>query len=1130
MITTQETRDTIYSLLKGCPAGMEISDVLRGLRNRGTHISYLDLEDWLHDNESIKQVEGGGFRLSHDFSAAHIQKRRVIPETGESLESFDDALIWPRLIDYYINCIKEEGKKVYSYRMHQNSSFVLLDKELISSGERFASVARKDQPKFMKTITNRSVFYGYPLYLEWIDSKDGNFRDYKITPIFIIRLEEMKSDPSMGIFQVASSHVRLNPEILTKLRLKERAHFEKVLDAADDQYSSFEERVALAVSELSELGVVDGRNPANSDPTCIDPTCIVRAKNLQLLKDQKPGIYNQCGLFSTGADPYNKRLLEELEQVRNLPAHQIMNSSLGSLLRTKKQNLTAMVTPTNDTYIFPGIGDSLLNAEQSTAVTESFNYPISVITGPPGTGKSEVVASLIINAVLNNMSVLFASRNNKAVQVVQERLEGLSGAHGLIRVGGSHDQQVIQLLDRMEALPMNHDGSFSSLWIVCHQLIDELAILEKSIRKWGELINASAIANESFDIMKRQHMKGVADSEGKIANIDLKVVVEASKWLSSIHNDYKQGAKVKAWVKFKFGSKRGKELLGILKVELEKAELNVESGFPSHMKETGPVLKGILNLVDLLEAFNRVQSVNDAITNAGDLDDILKQTAEARLRLAKQVPVLLDKKVRENTAGVQQDDESDDSLASFRENYKKLIKSKMDDEQRAVRATIQGQTFGSVLKRLPAWSVTSLSVGGRIPLQSSVFDLVIIDEASQCDIASCIPLMVRSKRAVVIGDPLQLSQISNISSVSEQQFLTGHQLNHPMFDHLIHSQKSIYDAARHVVPGRSYTFLSNHYRCDSDIIEFANSAHWYDQRLEVFTDEGALKRPNWWKKGIIWENVESRSAVNGKKYMLPNEIDRAVELVKELEVRNYEGTVGIVCPFRDMTDRIRDAVFGSNISQHFLTGTNFEVQTAHGFQGDARDVIIFVMGIHADMPNGKIWFISDENSNLFNVALSRAKASFIVVGSRNAVSNLNHKKEPIRYLRDFVAYANALEAKEDNHEDVPSDPEFSPEQLWEEKFYKDALKPAGINVISQYRVGPYRLDFGLLHQGRKLDIEVDGERWHKDGGGNRLEKDIDRNIFVKAQGWDVMRFWVYELKEDMEKCLKKIQQWMNSSE
>ena len=55
------------------------------------------------------------------------------------------------------------------------------------------------------------------------------------------------------------------------------------------------------------------------------------------------------------------------------------------------------------------------------------------------------------------------------------------------------------------------------------------------------------------------------------------------------------------------------------------------------------------------------------------------------------------------------------------------------------------------------------------------------------------------------------------------------------------------------------TFLSNHYRCHSDIIKFANTSHWYGRdALEIFTHEESLKRPDWWDKGIIWEQVEVR--------------------------------------------------------------------------------------------------------------------------------------------------------------------------------------------------------------------------------------------------------------------------------
>ncbi len=67
-----------------------------------------------------------------------------------------------------------------------------------------------------------------------------------------------------------------------------------------------------------------------------------------------------------------------------------------------------------------------LNAEQQTAVREALTEPITVITGPPGTGKSQVVTAILVNAAWRGFRVLFASKNNKAVDVVMERMNALS--------------------------------------------------------------------------------------------------------------------------------------------------------------------------------------------------------------------------------------------------------------------------------------------------------------------------------------------------------------------------------------------------------------------------------------------------------------------------------------------------------------------------------------------------------------------------------------------------------------------------------------------------------------------------------------------------------------------------------
>jgi superfamily I DNA/RNA helicase len=81
-----------------------------------------------------------------------------------------------------------------------------------------------------------------------------------------------------------------------------------------------------------------------------------------------------------------------------------------------------------------------LNLEQREAVQSALAAPITVITGPPGTGKSQVVSDILINAAWQGKRVLFASKNNKAVDVVETRINNLGPRPLLLRVGSNQYQ------------------------------------------------------------------------------------------------------------------------------------------------------------------------------------------------------------------------------------------------------------------------------------------------------------------------------------------------------------------------------------------------------------------------------------------------------------------------------------------------------------------------------------------------------------------------------------------------------------------------------------------------------------------------------------------------------------------
>ena len=86
---------------------------------------------------------------------------------------------------------------------------------------------------------------------------------------------------------------------------------------------------------------------------------------------------------------------------------------------------------------------------------------------------------------------------------------------------------------------------------------------------------------------------------------------------------------------------------------------------------------------------------------------------------------------------------------------------------------------------------------------------------------------------------------------------------------------------------------------------------------------------------------------------------------------------------------------------------------------------------------------------------------------------------------------------------------------------------AGLRLIPQYPVEKYLLDFAVVNGDRRLNIEIDGERYHRNWDGELCRRDEIRNQRLMELGWDVMRFWVYQVRDDLEECIARIDQWVS---
>jgi very-short-patch-repair endonuclease len=316
------------------------------------------------------------------------------------------------------------------------------------------------------------------------------------------------------------------------------------------------------------------------------------------------------------------------------------------------------------------------------------------------------------------------------------------------------------------------------------------------------------------------------------------------------------------------------------------------------------------------------------------------------------------------------------------------------------------------------------------------------------------------------------------------------------------------------------------------IIGFSNK-EFYEGRLRVATNYDRLHFPRRDEPVVRWVDVRGHTVRPSTGGAL-NELE-ALAVVKEIERlfdQGYRGTIGVVSPFRAQANRIRDIIHSHDNSAAALVNADFLVDTVHKFQGDERDVIIFSPVVSAGSSDRTLGFLRS-NPNLFNVAITRARAALIVVGDKGHSLNCN-----VPYLSRFAAHTEKVSKRDETISAITTidlghqyptiaNPELVSE--WERLFYTELYRN-GIRTMPQYAVEQYLLDFAVLDGERRLNIEIDGERYHRNWDGELCRRDQIRNQRMMELGWDVLRFWVYQIRDDQAQCVARVKEWIERSQ
>ena len=457
---------------------------------------------------------------------------------------------------------------------------------------------------------------------------------------------------------------------------------------------------------------------------------------------------------------------------------------------------------------------------------------------------------------------------------------------------------------------------------------------------------------------------------------------------------------------------------------------------------------------------------------------------------------------------------------------KALIQRQLSLQRSSVTSRDLIRRAGTALRQLkPCFMMSPTTVAELLPRDSELFDIVIIDEASQMLPCDALGAIGRARQAVIVGDPKQLPpstyfQGGALAAVGADD---GDDMLAPLVESILDLSLSAWQPPR---------YLQWHYRSrHSSLIQFSN-ARFYANRLIVFPgpDEGREE------SGIRFHHVEDGLAKGGLNPVEAERVVRAACAFME-DPGNGDLSLAIVAMNQRQRDQINDMMDtemtrNPAVARYRRRWRNtlypFMVRNLETVQGDERDVIYISTVYGRETAGGPVMrrfgpITHAGGERRLNVLFSRARQRMEVFSSMQAndIAVGPGISEGVRILRDYLEYAatGKIEAGIDTGK--------QPESPFEEHVL-ERLRAQGLDVEPQVGVAGYRIDLGIRHpdypHGYLLGVECDGRTYHS--AQSVRDRDRLREAVLRGLGWDIYRIWSTDWFRDADRELKKLMEYI----
>lgn len=705
------------------------------------------------------------------------------------------------------------------------------------------------------------------------------------------------------------------------------------------------------------------------------------------------------------------------------------------------------------------------NTSQYAAVENAISNQLSVIQGPPGTGKTQTILNIIANILVSGKTVQVVSNNNSATENVQEKLSSSKYNLGfIVAMLGKQDNKKQFIENQISEYPdfsdWEYKGDINELFSEIHSLSQELKMvydLEKKIAKLTSERN-------DIDVEIKHFVNCIEERKAILNTIKLKKKVSSSDimhLLQMVLDKYEKDESVSFWQKiilyFKYGLK-------------EKTIFNQDSD-------------QIISSLQALFYEKRKEEIDKEIDKfKNDVESMHVNTDELTSKSMQYLKHVLAKRYLQNTSRriISEDD--------FWKNPQKVL-----EEYPVTLST----TFAS-----------KSSLGSNLNIVQ--YDYLIMDEASQVDVATGVLALSSSLNAVIVGDTKQLPNVIDKNTRKKVESI----FNQYEIPEGYKYTKSFLQSILEVVPNIPMTLLREHYRCHPKIINFCNQKYYSGELIVMTHDNGE-------------ENVIKAFTTVAGNHKRDKFNQRQIDVIKQEilpELGDDLSCVGIISPYKKQVALISQEI------------PNIEVNTVHKFQGREMDTIII-----STVDDEKNDFSDDPY--LINVAVSRAKKHLYIVasGNDNIDGNINDLISYIRYnncevvkskvysIFDYL-YSSYSDARMQYLKNNKRISEYDSENLMF-ALLNDVIKECGredigvlihlplnillreINIMTDeekvYATNPLtHIDFVLYSKISKkifVAIEVDGYTYHKEGT-RQAERDLLKNSILKKYDIPLLRF------------------------